>query len=89
MVKKERTEKLLSEKRDEINELIGKGYMTSREGQKVIRMCNKLERELDDPNFDYMTIPLNYSELFLNHRFLHDPSNTEFLLQMAIDLKIK
>jgi len=89
MTKKERTIKLITDKKNEIKDLVENGYMPEREGKKVIRMCNKLEKELEDPNFNFTSILLRYSELVISHRFLYHPDNSEALLKMAKDLNIK
>ena len=89
MNKKDKAIELITDKKNEINNLVGKGYMSKREGNKVIRMCNKLEKEIEDPDFNFFTILTQYGELLISHRFLYDPANSEAVLEMAKDLNIK
>lgn len=84
---KDHTLKLIEEKELEINLLLTEGHIPTQAGKKVLNLCKKLRKEIENPDFESFMVFVKYAELFISHKFIYHPDNREIMLEIAAELK--
>lgn len=84
---KDHTLKLIEKKELEINLLLTEGHMPASQAKKVLNLCKKLRKEMENTDFHYAAVLSKYAELCINHKFLYHPDNRKKVLELAALLK--